>query len=151
MNHDRLIELIEAYGGNEDAWPEDEREAARTLLSTSEEARQLLSESRYLDKLLQGYAVEFNQETRTRLTENVMAKVQPDLVERLINWLLPDIQSITTSIWRPALAASMTLALGVLLGLGLPIDSYLQEELTAEEEFYLMAIASDVNEETAYD
>ena len=151
MNHDRLIELIEAYGGNEDAWPEDEREAARTLLSTSEEARQLLSESLYLDKLLQGYAVEFNQETRTRLTENVMAKVQPDLVERLINWLLPDIQSITTSIWRPALAASMTLAVGILLGLGLPIDSYLAEELTAEEEFYLMAIADDVNEETAYD
>ena len=151
MNHDRLIELIEAYGGNADAWPDDERDAARTLLSTSEEARQLLSESRYLDKLLQGYAVEFNQETRTRLTENVMAKVQPDPVERLINWLLPDFQSITTSIWRPALAASMTLAIGMLLGLGLPIDSYLAEEMTAEEEFYLMAIADNVNEETVYD
>ncbi len=52
MDRDRLIALIDAYGGDLRRWPEDEREAARALLALDAEARDRLEEAAELDAVL---------------------------------------------------------------------------------------------------
>ncbi|WP_421786055.1 hypothetical protein [Hyphobacterium sp.] len=48
----RFADLADAYGGEIDRWPEDERAAARLLLAESGDARAMLADAQQLDGLL---------------------------------------------------------------------------------------------------
>lgn len=52
MSLERFAELAEAYGGDFERWPEEERFAAVSLAGRSEEARSLLADAHELDYLL---------------------------------------------------------------------------------------------------
>jgi hypothetical protein len=58
MNHERVAELIEAYGSNTQRWPEQERAAAIACLESSVALQQLLHEAEQLDMALQAGHVE---------------------------------------------------------------------------------------------
>jgi hypothetical protein len=71
MTHERLLELIAAYGAEPMGWPEDERDAARTLLNADPEAyRQALDEARAIDEAL---SLESLPEPSAALTESILA------------------------------------------------------------------------------
>lgn len=52
MNQSQFEHLLDAYGTRWTAWPEAEREAAKTLLNTSEDARSLWQQAEALDDVL---------------------------------------------------------------------------------------------------
>jgi len=52
MSPERLRALLDAYGANPERWPPQEREAARTLLAQSPEARRWQDAGAQLDALL---------------------------------------------------------------------------------------------------
>jgi hypothetical protein len=55
-------------------------------------------------------------------TTDTRNSIDADLVTRSLNWL-------SESLWKPVLAASLPLAFGVLLGVSLPGDFFLQDPL----------------------
>jgi hypothetical protein len=52
ISYERLRQLLDAYGGNPDRWPQEEREAALALLETSPEARAARDRAADLDAIL---------------------------------------------------------------------------------------------------
>ena len=116
MNIEQLQQLIERYGGNAILWPEDEREAALTLINKSDAARQLLVEAAQLDALLNSYHIPEDPAGRQRMMRRILDQVTPGWPERLLAWLTPDPGRLNRSIWRPALAAALPLVIGMTLG-----------------------------------
>ncbi len=57
MTPERFGTLVDAYGGDLDRWPADERDAARTLLLHQPEAQAMLSAAAGLDTALAAWTV----------------------------------------------------------------------------------------------
>jgi len=112
MTEARLIELIEAYGGDPEAWPEGERAAALALLSKSEAAQAALSEARALDGLLGagGGTVRADGPLKARIA----AIPEPKRVG-LLAGLWP-----FGGIWQPAAGLAAAAVVGFILGTGAP-------------------------------
>lgn len=71
MTHERVLELIEAFGAEPMGWPEDEREAARALLEADPDAfASALAEARALDQAL---ALEPVPEPSASLADAILA------------------------------------------------------------------------------
>jgi len=114
MELERFNSLVDAYGGDEAAWPAAERDAARSLLAAEPQARALQREARALDRELALFQVA----PPPSVDRILAARPQPGALERLLAWLVP---AVPGQLWRPALAAMLPLALGVVLGAGLPV------------------------------
>lgn len=56
MTLDRLQTILDAYGGNPERWPADEREAAIALIANSPEARRMVNAAAPLDRALAAFA-----------------------------------------------------------------------------------------------
>ena len=56
MNTDRTHEIIGAYGGNPDRWPESERAVTLAQVAADPALRATLAEARGLDAVLDGWA-----------------------------------------------------------------------------------------------
>lgn len=54
MSLSRFRELVDAYGGDDDRWPESERQAAYALAARSPEAGAILESAARLDRILAG-------------------------------------------------------------------------------------------------
>ncbi len=113
MELERFQGLVDAYGGDEAAWPGGERDAARALLAAEPRARALQRAARALDRELALFRVAPPPSIDCILA----ARPQPGALERLFAWLVP---AAPAQLWRPALAAMLPLALGVVIGAGLP-------------------------------
>lgn len=133
MDIERFSRLVEAYGARPGVWPRGEQRTAQALLHRDATARELLDEARRLDCWLDTWAV-----PATTAAQQTPAALPPrNPVDRLIAWLLP---RAPRELWRPALAAGVTLALGAALGAGLsPWAGPTQWE--AQERYLLMATA----------
>lgn len=118
MDLERFGQLVDAYGGNEAAWPYGERDAAQRLLAAEPRARALKRTAQALD----GELALFQVAPPPPLGRILAARPRPGAVERLLAWLVP---AAPVELWRPALAAILPLALGVALGAGLsaPFDA----------------------------
>ena len=69
LSSGRLQQILDAYGGNQDRWPSEERQAARALIETSVEARTARDRAACLDTILDLAPAE---------------QVSPDLVTRIL-------------------------------------------------------------------
>ncbi len=114
MNIERFRQLVESYGTVPERWPADERDEALRLLGRSEDAQRIVNEESGLDDALARSAMDIDLST---LESRIMDEVdrQSGWVERLVGWLMPDLQHPAT-LWRPALAAGLPLVFGVFLG-----------------------------------
>jgi hypothetical protein len=74
----------------------------------------------------------------------ISSALKPSRLEQLLNWVLPDFDDLTRTLWRPTLVATMPLLLGVVIGLTLSNNTY---ELSPEEELSLLAFTDTVIEE----
>ena len=167
MNLQRFNQIINAYGAKIESWPLEERHEAAEFMQRNIEARDLIKAEILLDQQLDDYSL--RDIDANRLTNNIVttiaAQTQSDLqselrlkkepttlsgfLDRLLDWLLP-IEPI--QFWRPALAASLPLIVGGLLGMTID-TSQLDSSDYWEDELEIMAIASStsLNEEYPYE
>ena len=147
MSLKRLQQIIESYGTNPDAWPEDERDEAVRLLELNRSSITGFDEQVELDALLDGFTISAGPDAQ--IIHRIMDQVQPTLLEHIVAWLTPgrDFRAY----WRPALAMAMPLLLGFTLGMTLSLDLMTEEDTTWDEELYVLAITGDSNGEWFYE
>ncbi len=146
MNIKRFQQLLEAYGTREENWPREEREAARMLLQSNSECERLFQQYQQLD----GYLDEYVTRIPAGLSEKILSGLPMPLVDRIISWLIPDVKS---EIWKPAIAGSLPLVVGVILGtstLGSLLDAAEPTD-NWEEEIYLLALDDTANDVEVFD
>lgn len=126
MELERFKQIMDAYGGNPQRWPQAERQAAQILLDTSATAHQWQQEALMLDALLDNVAVVApSAELKNRIFVSVQAfSREVDIWQWLAQWLWGT--TWTQHVWRPALALGLPIFFG--MGLGLSI-SYQQIQL----------------------
>ena len=141
MNHIRLIEIINAYGAYSERWPHNEREAAIRLLKADVKAQSLINSVRELDLILDKYEVLAEPNLSTKILDNLPRKLWLD---RLIDWILPSIDDLISYAWRPILAGSLPLIVGLIVGNSLSTTETLD---SWEDEISLVSLAtSDIGE-----
>ena len=102
-----LAEALDRWGSNLDTWPRAAAAKAKLLVATSPEATRLMRETVSLE-------LELAQLREHRATHGLDAKILAELpvrdgLQRVVDWL-------TSTLWRPALAAAVPLVLGFILG-----------------------------------
>ena len=141
MNHIRLIEIINAYGAYSERWPHNEREAAIRLVKADVKAQSLINSVRELDQILDKYEVLAEPNLSTKILDNLPRKLWLD---RLIDWILPSIDDFISYAWRPILAGSLPLIVGLIVGNSLSTTETLD---SWEDEIFLVSLAaSDIGE-----
>jgi hypothetical protein len=154
MNLQRFTTLVSAYGTRAESWPVEERGAAEVFLQQNPEAQNLLKAEISLDQKLDSFfademdvgGLRANIINATINAERVEKLTDRDgLLDQILDWLLP-LQPV--QLWRPALAATLPLILGGLLGTSIETGQYDSGDYW-EDELEIMAIASSssVNED----
>jgi hypothetical protein len=171
MNLQRFSQIIDAYGVKMESWPFEERHQATEFLQQNNEAQDLLKTAMLLDQQLDDYSpgdINVNRLTNsiiTTITLQTQSDLQSDLqsepqskkepknlsgfLDHLLDWLLP---AEPVQFWRPALAASLPLIVGGLLGMTIDTSQFDSSDYW-EDELEIMAIASSttLNEEYPYE
>lgn len=121
MNEQKFEELLDLHGSDLSMWPEDKREEANELLAQSHAALSLLNAEMKIDSVLADTMVVPNA---NRLEQKIMARFASQKRRlALSQW--------SAFFWKPAFAATCSLAFGIYLGAAnqeLPVD--LAEDLT---------------------
>lgn len=171
MNLQRFSQIISAYGAKIESWPIEERHEAAEFLQRNSEAQKLIKVEMLLDQQLDDHSPEdidvlrltnnivtmiaeqTESDLQSELQSELRSKKQPTtlsgFLDHLLDWLLP-VEPI--QFWRPALAASLPLIVGGLLGMNID-TSQLDSSDYWEDELEIMAIASSTsfNEEHPYE
>jgi hypothetical protein len=74
ISPERVVELLDCYGANPEAWPDDERATALALIQHSTELQNLQRQAAQLDKLLVGGGMQ----------PNPQEAADPKLVSRIV-------------------------------------------------------------------
>lgn len=141
MEPERFRELLDAYGGEEQRWPAEHRQAMQAFYSGDSGARADVQRARELDLLLDSYRV-----NAPDLTQRIIDRVAPTGLGRFFAWLQP---TVPAQWWRPATAFALPLLLGVALGLSDGYDGVSSAAIDWElQEQALLRVA---NEEAWYE
>ncbi|MDX1491466.1 MAG: hypothetical protein R3332_09270 [Pseudohongiellaceae bacterium] len=140
ITHERFSTIVEAYGTDASKWPASEREAAKAYMLANPQAMQLFEEYRALEQLLDEHTIPSLALIEKRVIAKLEASSQKSLTEAFIDWLLPHSERLFTSLWRPALVASLPLIFGVYLSnfysFGIDSETY----MSMEEELYMLSL-----------
>jgi hypothetical protein len=127
----RATDIIAAYGAEQSAWPEAERAATLDALQSSDELPQTLSEEASLNSLLQQSARVAALDA-TQVAQQIACGLpqQQTLSQRLSRGLEVVAESLSSDVWKPALAASLTLSAGIVVGSTTyePVEDWSQAE-----------------------
>lgn len=132
MTESRVMALIEAYGPEPSAWPEDERDAARALLkSRADVFADALQEARLLDSALSSMP---EPSIPAGLAERIIASAP---ASQRAGWLtqLKSFISIGGQVW-PAATAMASTAFGLVIGYGAIGSTQIDDIDYAEEAVY---------------
>ena len=105
MTLDEFENSLDRWGSNLAAWPEPARSEGTSLLRESEAARRELAHAQNIDDLLAA-THRAPASVRQEIVDRVAAN---DVWQRLAEWF-------ANTLWKPALAAACTLALGFAIG-----------------------------------
>lgn len=147
MDIARFKHLLSAYGAAIERWPEEERNAAREFIESNPETNALLREAALLDQALDAYKAESINTIREDILARLPDRTRRGLLDRFIDWLLPDLGYMGAWLWRPALLASVALILGIVLGSTLSLDPA-NDAGVWQEELHVMALNSEDMEPT---
>lgn len=110
MTSERLYQILESYGGAPAGWPEDERDAARTLIDTFPQARALQESAFGLDGILDDLTPPApSSELITRLENAALRAAAPYVAApaKRLGWLKALSGLLGPQQWAPA-ALSLT-------------------------------------------
>lgn len=131
---DRFAELVDAYGAEPTAWPEQERAGALRLIEHSEQAVRLLEEAAEVDSWLADVVeVEPSMALRNRILDQApdARRTWSERWARMAQAIWPFGPS-----WQPATALAASVALGLTFGFALPQET-VEEDLTVVAELAL--------------
>lgn len=130
-SHKRALDVIAAYGAEQSAWPEAERGSTLDVVQGSSQVRQSLREAEVLDSLLQ-QSVRVATLDATQVAKQIARGLpqQLTLSQRLSRGLEVVAESLSSDVWKPALAASLTLSAGIAVGSTTyqPVEDWSQAE-----------------------
>lgn len=109
MEPERFRSLLDAYGGDPERWPASERVSMQQFLAQNPQAETWRREAQALDLALADFPV-----APVDLVDQIMARIPPSRLEKFLEWLLPRDRHAW---WRPAVAATLPLVLGVVIGM----------------------------------
>ncbi|MFK8041884.1 hypothetical protein [Congregibacter sp.] len=112
MSPERFQELLDTYGGREEHWPDEQRKAMHSCVEGHPELGLQLREAQELDRMLDSYVP-----ATTDLQQRVIAALPIPFADRILAWLVPQAPQLW---WRPVMAASLPLAMGLAIGMGSP-------------------------------
>lgn len=141
MNLQRFTEIIEAYGGNPNHWPADERLTALEFKTANPEVITLIEESVALDRLLDSHTI--SEPDHAMLARQIQSQVAgtANPIDGFIRWLFPGLPTLH-SVLRPVAVACLPVILGILIG----YQGTSSDELSLEEELALLAVTYQVDD-----
>lgn len=139
MNLKTFGRLLETYGTIEGHWPPEVRAEAKQLLSTDAGARALLERYAPLDEALDNYRV--NPDV-TSVRAALLARFdKKNIIDRITAWLLPE-PGERHAFWRPALAATLPLIIGIILGSTLSLGNTSSSATNWSDEISMVALSN---------
>jgi hypothetical protein len=143
MDLHTFTQLLERYGTTESNWPAQVRDEAAAFVAANPEAQSVKARFRPLDEALDRYEVHPDNE---RLRAAILARIDDrpaamrrrDPLDVIMRWLFPDVPDLRV-LWRPALAASLPLLAGIIIGSTFTIDA-LDTTDSWDEEIQLLAL-----------
>lgn len=146
MTLDRLRQILAAYGGDPDRWPDDERDAAEALIAASPVARDALAQERALDAGLALASAEVPDDAMARLTA-AMAFPPPRTAAPAgvaKGWFA----SLASAFWPRATVFASMAVLGIIVGLAVePVYSPNDANASVVSD----SVVSDYNVDVAED
>jgi hypothetical protein len=129
MTGDRFRALIECYGASAAHWPIEERAAAQAFFATHAEARALMDEEVWLDRLLDAVPhAQPSEAFKQGLLPRRLPRARSAWVSRVFAALWPE-----ASVSWPAGVLAASTALGILIGLATPAIDVASRDLNAGE------------------
>lgn len=151
MDIETFKTLLATHGAEVQTWPEEQQPAARILVDQDAKARLLLEQEQALGHALDRYTVEINTSALEARIMSALPERPNGILDRLLDWLIPK-GGGARNLWRPALAATLPLVIGVVMGGTINVDDsgYTDNYTTAdyEQELYLMALTIEETEST---
>lgn len=139
----RFTAILEAYGSEPSRWPEKERHAMLQFIAANPQTKIQCSAEAQLDQLLDSAEIDAPSSS---LVGTIMASLpnrsQVELIDTLLAWLFPASNRYLTWLWRPAVAVTLPLAIGFILGAGSVSYAGVDEWDSWQEEIYISAIIS---------
>ena len=127
----RAMDVIAAFGAEQSAWPEAERAATLDALQSDDQVRQVLNEEAALDSLLQQSARVATLDG-AQVAKQIARRLPQQLTvsQRLSRGLELVAELLSSDVWKPALAASLTLSAGIAVGSTTyaPVEDWSQAE-----------------------
>lgn len=144
MTETELIDALDRYGADLDAWPANDAAMARELLERSPYAKQLHNEAHALSDLVKA-ALPTAAPDVARMRRELLARIGgSSLINRVLAWLTNGTSGWSRT-WRPAVLALVPLAFGFSLGLALPARD--EPDAAMAEEVSLFAFQEATYEE----
>ena len=142
MEMARLAEILDAYGANQDNWPDAERDAASALLVSSRIAVALREDAAALDTALN--AISAPAPSPELMADILAAAAEPSGWRRWAAEFWP-----FGPVWQPVSALTTAALLGIAIGAAAP-SSILPEftDYGAQEEAENMAFGLDLGTES---
>lgn len=141
LSMQRFTAILEAYGSEPSRWPEEERHAMLQFIAANPHTNIPRAAAAQLDQLLD--SAEFGAPSSS-LVGSIMASLpnrsQVELIDTLLAWLFPPSNRYLTWLWRPAVAVTLPLAVGFILGAGSVGYAGVDEWESWEEEIYISGI-----------
>lgn len=137
MTRERVLTLIDAYGGDPARWPEREREAALAMMSGDVDLARAAEEAARLDMALDALPAPLpNPSLRVALKE--IPERSGGVVDLIAGWF---------GLWRPAAGLAAAAVLGIIVGVtnpDIPVPGLetASVEQNAEADIYSLAAAS---------
>jgi hypothetical protein len=141
MTLTEFTQLLEIHGADPANWPPEQRPNMLSLVRDNNEASSILSEFQRLDGLLVAMEAPQFADLGARIANQELPQRQAGLMDRLLNWLLPE--KAGSNLWRPALAACLPLVVGVIVGnySNFAMDQSSQATQYWEDELAMISLA----------
>lgn len=139
MKHKDFKRLLETYGADKARWPDDIRDEAARYLAAHPDEQLLLGRYQALDDALDRYEV---SPDTTSIQAALLSSIRQSPLDRFVAWLLPDEPQ---KFWRPALAATLPLVIGIVLGSNIELPNEITYD-SWDEEIALLALEEPTTE-----
>lgn len=114
MTDARFRDLADAFGGDIAKWPDEDRDAARALLSRSPEIASVLQEAAAFDTLLDGFMAEAEYVPQASVEDAALRQAGRFDIRSFLSTLWP-----FGGLWQPAAGLVAASAAGFIVGISL--------------------------------